>query len=219
MSVDLDTVLEDLGLSHHWVDFFVQQSNLIEPQPGTEPGSVLYNQHREALIYALVMAHQDRYALPNEVHRLLLKDHPQAGMLRTSYIQEKRVDLYLNPFRIPFFMWRWNLDSRQKIEGVREEGETVTLDERESIVWNLHCQLVNIRPYEQCSGKVGRVLMVNHALLVGLSPWVVTFDGRAEYLDLLRTHPSSGWATQPQEEAALHGLTVRHSPRHNTDLT
>jgi hypothetical protein len=114
-------------------------------------------------------------------------------------------------------MWRWGVDTRQRIEVARED--TVSEDERESMVWNLHCELVNIHPYELYNGRVGRIVMVNHALLTDLSPWVVTLDSRPEYFALLKDHPSSGWALKYDEEDDLHWSTVRDRPRHDADLS
>lgn len=190
-----EELLYQAGLSSNWVDLFVRESNLIDPQPGdSEPGSLVYDGHREAVIYAVLTASQGRYALPNEVHTLLLRDHKMARRLRYREIK-LGLNYTLPPVKVPHLFWEWNRLVKKTVDRLRKKKEEGALYE----IWNLHAIFENIRPYEIYNGKTGRVLMLNHALLVDLDPWIVPFDAREVYLDFLRYHPTSDWGMNPPE--------------------
>jgi hypothetical protein len=192
-------LLERLSLSADWTREFVTESNQIDPQPGDSSASI-YDWHYEALLYVLSMAADDRYALPREIHRLLLREHPQAGRLRN---QSARIACngVVDPARVPALMFRWNNNVHETIDALRTDDNSVDSDLKRADVWGLHCELMNIRPFELYNGKVGRLLMVNHALLVGVEPWIVPADlGRDDYFGVIRNHPSFIWAVDPPLE-------------------
>jgi hypothetical protein len=186
-------LLYQAELSAEWVHEFVLESNKIDPQPGiSEPGTLIYDGHREAVLYAIKMAAENHYALPHAVHKLLLREHPLAEKLRK---RNGKIGLnhILEARHVPYFMWVWNRSVQKTIDDLRIRKE-VDLDRKISDVWDLHCEFENIHPYELYNGKVGRVLMINHALLVDVEPWVIFCDsGREYYFDLIRNHPSARW--------------------------
>ena len=193
-------LLYQAELSADWVHRFVTESNKIDPQPGSnEPGTLLYDGHREAVIYAIRMASEHRYALPNAIYKLLLREHPLAGKLRKRDIQ-----IGLNPIlevtRVAYFLWKWNRSVQETIDSLRTK-KGADPDFKAAEIWALHCEFENIHPYEIYNGKVGRVLMINHALLVDLSPWIILCaEGREEYFDIIRSHPSATWGLQATED-------------------
>lgn len=196
--------MEEAELLHHarlsssWVDEFVVESNKIDPQPGpNEPGTLVFDGHREAVIYAIRMASEDRYAVPNAVHKLLLRDHPLAGELRS---QEVKIGLnkILSPTRVPLCFWRWNRAVHEVIDALRTDDASIDADTKITSVWDLHCEFENIHPYDLYNGKVGRILMINHALLVDVEPWLISCEvGREGYFDVIRSHESALWGVSP----------------------
>lgn len=205
--MDTQELLNQAGLRAEWAHEFVVESNMIDPQPGPDgPGSVLYDAHTNAVLYAIRMASEDRYALPKVVHELLLPDHPLAGKLRTIETKIGLNDI-LPAAMIQFFFWRWNREVHTTIDDLRTDDDSIDEEDKISRIWQHHSELMNIRPFELYNGKVGRVLMVNHALLVDINPWIVPCKtGREDYFDLIRTHPSARWGTHPEEIQGLHDV-------------
>src|SRR5215467_10628722 len=169
-------MMNDFELEADWAHAYCVESNQIDPQPGeNELGSPLYDLHRAALGHVVSAALDDRYALPRELHEMLLPDHPLAGVPRAqhSMIGFRKM---LHPRRVPYYTWRWNTDARETIGELRSRHSTP--DERQSLLWDLHCELMNIRPFELYNGRVGRLLMVNHAILLGEQPPLIRFAER-----------------------------------------
>jgi len=186
------------GLPSDWADEFVTESNKIDPQPGPNgPGTVIFDGHREAVVYAIRMASEDRYALPNVVHKLLLRDHPAAERLRSRDIKIGLNEV-LPATLVPHFLWKWNKSVQMVIDSLRTDDDSIDPDLKITEVWDLHCEFENIHPYELYNGKVGRILMVNHALLIDVEPWIIPCDlGREDYLDMIRNHASADWGINP----------------------
>jgi hypothetical protein len=199
--MDEAELFRQAGLPSDWADEFVSESNKIDPQPDPDgPGTVLYDGHREAVVYAIRMAAEDRYALPNSTHQLLLRDHPLAGEPR-----KRELKIGLNPILkaslVPHCLWKWNRYTHAVIDSLRTDDDSIDPDTKISEIWNLHCEFENIHPYELYNGKVGRILMVNHALLIDVEPWIIPCDlGREDYFDMIRQHPSAAWGAHPPEE-------------------
>lgn len=200
--MDISELFKQAGLPQGWAHEFVIESNLIDPQPGPSgPGSVLYDAHMEALIYAIRMASEDRYALPKTVHELLLPGHPLAGILRTHEVKIGLNDL-LPVAQVSHFMWKWNRAAQMMVDDLRTDDDSLDPDDKITEIWESHCEFENIHPFELYNGKVGRCLMVNHALLVDVNPWIIPCElGREDYFDMIRSHPSSRWGTHPVKEA------------------
>jgi len=189
--------LKRAGVDQSWAHTFVVESNLIDPQPGENaPGSPLYDLHMQALLYAIHAGVNDHYALPREAHKILLGDHPFAGVARTQRIRVGFREM-LHPRRVPHYSWRWDADARERIGALRTRRQDATSEERQAEIWELHCELMNIRPFELFNGRVGRILMINQAILVGEEPWIVLNEDRTAYLDLIQSHPSASWPDEP----------------------
>ena len=148
-------LLHQAGLSLDWVHEYVVESNKIDPQPGpSEPGSSVYDWHREALLYALRMASEDRYAIPKAIHQLLLRGHPLAGEPRSRDMKIGLNEVVPAGF-VPKLLWRWNRHVYDTLHALRT-GTDVDLDTKQAEIWALHCEFENIHPYEWLNGKVGR---------------------------------------------------------------
>lgn len=193
-------------IDSEWAHEFVIESNQIDPQPGVNaPGAPLYDLHHAALQHVIAMGSADRYALPRDIHRMLLPDHPLAGVLRShAYIMGFKKMLHHR--RVPYYTWRWNMDARETIGEIRSRESTE--EERQTLLWDLHCELMNIRPFEIYNGRVGRLLLVNHALLLGEEPVLIRFQERDDYLDTISAHPSATWVHEPMYRPS--NLAVRY---------
>ncbi len=199
--MDEAELFRQAGLPFDWLHEFVTESNKMDPAAGPSgPGTLVYDGHRAAVLYAIRMASEDRYALPKAVHTLLLgEDHPLAGKLRTQEVRIGINDL-LQAVLVPRFMWEWNRSVHSVIDSLRTDDDTIDSDEKMAQVWDLHCEFENIHPYELYNGKVGRVLMVNHALLVDVDPWIIPCDiGRDDYFSMIRKHASAEWGRNPPQ--------------------
>lgn len=203
--MDESKILRLAGVTNEWLHEFVVESNRIDPQPEeTGIGSPLYEYHRDALMYSLWMATEGRFALPNEVHKLLLRDHPLVLAPRSK----KETDL-LPIAHMAYFMWRWNRQVYRMVNAFRADTDTPD-DVRWQSVWDKHVELMQIRPYEHCSGKVGRILLVNHCLLIGVEPWIIKGgNSRDDYILNLKRHYSADWAhNPPRHDLALSILSA-----------
>lgn len=187
----------EAGVTARWAHEFVLNSNLIDPQPGLNaPGSPVYDLHMSALRYVIEAGLHDCYVLPRQLHKSLLGAHPLAGVQRTEPITIAFRET-LSPKRVGYYVWRWNADAKERIDALRMYRKNASSLERQEVVWGLHCELMNIRPFELYNGRVGRLLMVNHAILVGERPWIVYASQRPLYMRVIHTHPSATWVHQP----------------------
>jgi hypothetical protein len=162
----------------------------------------VYDSHRNALLYALHMAESDRYALPNEVYKLMVSSEHTGQGLRTQPVMFGGRAV-LHPRLIKHELFLWNRRVQQVVDSLRTDDASIPEEQKRSEIWGLHCELMNIRPYDHCNGKVGRVLMVNHALLTDTQAWVVPAASRQEYFNTIRQHPSAQWGANPPTEAQL----------------
>jgi hypothetical protein len=133
--------------------------------------------------------------LPNEIYKLLNRGGLGHG-LRT---QEQEIGglPVLSPQLIKRELFLWNRHVGQVVDSLRTDDDSIPEEQKRSEIWGLHCELLNIRPYDHYNGKVGRVLMVNHALLTDTQPWIVPSVDRSEYVSTIRRHHSAKWGTNP----------------------
>lgn len=171
-------------LDEDWRTTFVRESNEIDPQPGFEntPGSPRWDDHRRALDLAIVAGEHTKLADPRRMHRVLMGTMwPEiAGRPRT-------VDLVVGGRRCPFHQlvprllatWNKRVAALLGVLDHRLRGQDTA--SRLALVWDLHVEFEHIHPFRDGNGRTGRILMVNHALLLGVDPPLVTYDGRHEY--------------------------------------
>lgn len=191
-------ILARMNWTREFVAAYVWESNRIDPQPGTnQPGDPVFDWHKEAFFYCVRAAIAGSYALPEIAHQVLLRNHPQAGLWRkTPSAIAFDYNTQIAPHLIQRFLWRWSKNVFRSIEQYRVPEAMILPERKYSRIWDLHCELMNIRPFEIYNGKVGRLLMVNHAILAGIEPWFIPCTrGRETYFDVIRSHPSSAWGT------------------------
>ena len=59
-------------------------------------------------------------------------------------------------------------------------------------ILDFHVKFERIRPYEDCNGRIGRLLMLKECLRYGIIPFIIDDKRRTGYLDGIR-----GWDDDP----------------------
>lgn len=169
--------------STNWLDTFVRESNRIDPQPGhaNTPGDPHYDDHLEAAKLAISLAKANEVADPQTIHKVLmfhLKGMSRhAGRLRDCNVAVGG-RVCPNKQRVPELLALWKAAAHEEILAC-----AAPVDEQEDIVWRLHIEFETVHPFIDGNGRTGRLLMLNHALLLGIDPWVVKFEERYQYYD------------------------------------
>jgi hypothetical protein len=161
---------------------FVHEHNLIDPQPGhvNLPGDPHYDDHLEAAQYVVSRSKENLFVHPLVVHALLMRRlkgfKNKAGKLRKINVA---VGGRVCPdYReVPLLLRDWWDRVRDTFEAQKERTE----EERIAWVWNRHVEFEHIHPFEDGNGRSGRLMMLNHALLLGLEPWYVEYAKRHAY--------------------------------------
>lgn len=182
------------GLSIDWMHEFVLHSNNIDPQPGYEnaPGNPRFDSHLAALYWSIEKALKGVVADPNDCHDILMHAFLEdvAGVYRNVGV---RVGPYVKPgpVRIADMMESWT----QRVATFVESSLGCADDElKREAIWGLHCEYENIHPWVDGNGRSGRLLMVNHAMLAGLKPWMVRYgDEQQAYYRRIEGHESHAW--------------------------
>lgn len=202
--MDVDELFHQARVRPGWAHDFVVESNKIDPQEASD--GFWYTSHFDALVYAVRMASADRYALPKTIHEILLRGHPREDLAGKLRYQPARVGINscLPATLVPSFMWGWGRRVHDTVDSLRTDDGGIEEEERVANVWDLHCEFENIHPFELFNGKVGRILMVNHALLLDLNPWSIPCEKREDYFDMIRYHPSAKWGATPPETYDAH---------------
>ena len=165
-----------------WMDKFVRESNKIDPQPGhkNEPGDAHYDDHLGTLQMVIREANAGFASHYVDVHRALMSGlkgmEKEAGNLRTCDV---RVGPRICPshWDIRDLISEWDEATRSKICEKRARSTA----QAEALVWRIHVDYEHIHPFVDGNGRSGRLLMVNHAIILGIQPWIVEYDKRHRY--------------------------------------
>jgi Fic family protein len=71
----------------------------------------------------------------------------------------------------------WQLE----VEMAMADREEMPDEEKEATVWSLHVDYEHIHPFIDGNGRSGRLLMINHAILLGIEPWIVEYKDVQNY--------------------------------------
>lgn len=175
------------------MDRFVRESNRIDPQPGheNEVGDPHYDDHLRAL-RETISASNVTIGWPTacELHAILM------GRLRG--IEPRDVGIWRqhdvvvggrrgSPWKfVPKEMAEWDARVERAVRPRKIETDAEKFAARLA-VWDLHTEYERIHPFADGNGRSGRLLMVAHALRMGLGPWIVPFDHRHLYYEVFRT--------------------------------
>lgn len=164
---------------------FVSESNEIDPQPGFEnqPGDPRFDDHMKALKLAIRYGNSNDIADPFELHKMLMgRMWPEiAGKKRECRIFVGSHE-GASPEKITDMLYDWN-GHVERMFGSKFLDKRDTTNNKKSII-QLHVEFERIHPFRDGNGRTGRLLMVNHALVCGVEPWVTEYDKRWEYYNL-----------------------------------
>lgn len=185
-----DEILETAGITRAWLDEFVEHSNLIDPQPGYDnaPGSPRWDHHIEAALWAINAGNQGELVEPRDVHAILMREFmlDKAGHYRKVDV---RVGRWVKPkwIQVPDLMqlWQDHVEKTLDADAIAEEK----IDR--GTIEGLHCEFENIHPWPDGNGRSGRLIMLNHAIVVGLEPWIIHYGEEQEaYYRMIESHES-----------------------------
>jgi len=162
---------------------FVYESNCIDPQPGhkNEPGDPHFDDHLKAVRMAIDFANMNVIAPPDIIHKTLMHRlkgmRKHAGNLRTCNV---RVGNHVCPSYdvLPDLLRTWN---QHVLYNIPTKRLSFSVEERENVVWDLHIEYEHIHPWIDGNGRSGRILMLNHRLLLDLDPIIIKYDERWDY--------------------------------------
>lgn len=167
---------------YQWLEKFVIESNKIDPQPGfkNEVGDPRFDDHLDALKASIIFGNVGHTVDYCQLHRVLMSRMWEeiAGVRRDVAV---RVGNHLcpEPTLIKSLMDDWD----SEVMGQLLTGYKKTKQEKENSVWDLHIEFERIHPFRDGNGRTGRLLMVNHALILGLEPWIIEHKNVDKYYE------------------------------------
>ncbi len=181
--------------THEALYYATQQSNLIE---GEKPTGLSFDNHWRCTLLARTAASAKQLLHPRVYHRLLFEvitidfDHViKAGDYRTpgigAYVNQadgKRL-MFVPGTRVAEEMAYW------WDEWLRRE----TYFNREAECWHFHAWLESIHPFVDGNGRVGRLMMWNMQMIVGMQLDAPTYSKRNLYYDRLDAWRKEHWPT------------------------
>ena len=178
-----------------WKHTFVYESNLIDPQPGfvgNHSGCTLYNNHMNALNFALSSGWEITKHTPLDLHRFLTKNIPffengNSGQYRTVDVWIGH-DLCPSPVVIPSLMDNW-FDFTKKIMDSANDNKISALD---AALLSHHFFEV-VHPFIDGNGRTGRLLIQKILTDLGADPIIIRFDDRAEYYEAIDSFRDQYW--------------------------
>lgn len=170
------------NLSDEWKRQYVLESNDIDPQPGHEnvPGDPRYDDHLAALEFVVAEAEAGRLVNPQAVHRILasrlLGLSEEAGLLRECGVSVGG-RVCPRPSEVNELLRHW----------LRKCNRLVVPGAARDVIKQLHVDFEFIHPFIDGNGRTGRLVMLNHELLAGLSPSLITYIERGNYFAWFRS--------------------------------
>jgi len=166
---------------------FVHESNKIDPQPGHENnlGDPHFDKHMIAAGMAVDEARFGHLSDPLVLHSILMHDlrgmQQSAGQFRQGGVQVGGRFCPL-PQEVPILYQQWmNMVQGQIPILTKDLQSPIFYNVKQTMVWNWHVAFEHIHPFIDGNGRTGRLLMLNHALILGLDPWITEYDNRMEY--------------------------------------
>ena len=185
--------------SRSWKELFVYESNLIDPQPGylgNSPGCPMYENHLNALNFAVSDGWELTVSTPLDIHRFLTRGIPffedmnSSGKYRTVDVWIGH-DLCPNPILIPTLMDQWFQVTNKMINSFLDKCGTES--DARNVAWISHHIFETIHPFIDGNGRSGRLLLAKVLHDLGYDPVIVRFDDRFEYYDCIQNFRDHYW--------------------------
>jgi Fic family protein len=166
-------------ISEEWKARYVLESNKIDPQSGYKNalGDPHYDDHLEALNAAIAAGESKQLASPLVLHQLLTQHFKEmknwSGVYRMHNVMVggRVCPDWADVSRL-MNHWFASVQDKVLLRNATSSARTV---------WDVHIDFEHIHPFIDGNGRTGRLLMVNHALILGLEPWIVEYDKVRDY--------------------------------------
>jgi len=161
---------------------FIHNSNAIDPQPGysgNTPGCPMYENHMDALQFALSKDWEITNQSCLDIHRILTRDIPFFESQNASGLYRK-CDVYIGGEKCP---------SSFLIDELMQTWFVITSDLIKAKVdpliaaWVSHHIFENIHPFIDGNGRTGRLILNKVLTQMGHEPIIVQYANRYEYYD------------------------------------
>ena len=140
--------------------------------------------HSDALKFLLAELQNntiDIYMI-KEINKILLNRlNHNAGNFKTDYNYIRGADFETaSPSETPYKINEWFENMNFQLKSFNSD------DEKLKIILEYHIKFERIHPFSDGNGRTGRLIMLALMLENNLTPFVITVENRAKYMDILR---------------------------------
>ena len=140
--------------------------------------------HSDALKFLLAELQNntiDIYMI-KEINKILLNRlNHNAGNFKTDYNYIRGADFETaSPSETPYKMNEWFENMDYQLKNSNSDSEKL------KIILEYHIKFERIHPFSDGNGRTGRLIMLALMLENNLTPFVITVENRAKYMDILR---------------------------------
>ena len=117
-----------------------------------------------------------------EINKILLNRlNHNAGNFKTGYNYIRGADFETaSPSETPYKINEWFENMNFQLKSFNSD------DEKLKIILEYHIKFERIHPFSDGNGRTGRLIMLALMLENNLTPFVITVENRAKYMDILR---------------------------------
>lgn len=141
-----------------WEQKFVEHSSALDR-------AIPSQEHIRALHYAVTLGTKNKHVSP----------HILDTMLTGSGFREVEQKGAADPSVVSEYLWLWCRAARKYIPS------TIKVSAKTAMAFSLHHEFMRIAPFKNFNGSIGRILLVNHMLLLNLSPCTILESDRKRY--------------------------------------
>ena len=188
--------------SECWVDLFIRQSTLIDPQvlegqllPGQRPDEPMYDRMQDALQVARTAFEEGGWPTPGlarDLQRELTRGLPNLEE-RNASGRWRRVNVTVGgdatcpPGLIDSAMLRWSRDLAARTSDLRDLSEP----QRRRAAHVMHDHFESVHPFLDGNGRTGRTLQLMTELRLDLTPTLTRHSRRWLYYEQIRAYRRS----------------------------
>lgn len=179
-----------------WKDIYVIESNKIDPQPGYSgnyKGCQMFDNHTNALNFAISCDIELKENTPLDIHRFLTKGIPFFENVNMSG-QYRTCSVWIGGHEcpkfnmIPHFMNQWfnsTLDWMNK---------STSYESAVKVAWASHNMFEVIHPFIDGNGRTGRLIFNKVLVSLGYDPVIFFYDDVESYYDCIQNFRDLFWA-------------------------